>query len=76
MEIHERIKQARKEAHDTQADIAKLLGTTREQISKYENGVQELPCYRLKILCQHWKISADWVLGIKDEPSQSEGTAQ
>lgn len=64
MQIHECIRKLRMKNHETQSDIANLFQTTREQISKYETGKQELPTYRLIQLCLHWGISADYILGL------------
>ncbi len=65
MNIGERLKKVRKEKGETQTDIALLLQTTQHQISKYESGKHDIPAYRLAILCQHWSVSADYILGIE-----------
>ena len=40
MEYYERLRDLREDRELTQADIAELLQTTQEQISKYETGKQ------------------------------------
>lgn len=67
MEIHERLKQIRKEKQFTQEYMASALSTTQQQYSKYENGVQELPARRIIEICKVLGISADWLLGLKEE---------
>lgn len=53
----------RKERKLTQAKIAELLGTTQQQINKYENGAQELPIRRLIELADLYEVSIDWICG-------------
>ncbi len=66
MEIATKLKEVRKKHGETQSDIAMLLGTTQHQISKYESGKHDIPAYRLAILCKHWKVSANYILGIEE----------
>lgn len=57
-----------REDHDLmQADIAAVLGTTQQVYSRYEKGINELPLYRLKLLCQFYQVSADYILGLSKE---------
>lgn len=53
--------------HDlSQAQIAKILGTTKNQVGKYERGEQEMPIKHLLTLCDYFKVSADYVLGLPE----------
>lgn len=47
-----------------QTEVAKVLGTTQQVYSRYENGVNELPLRHLITLCGFYRVSADAVLGI------------
>lgn len=47
-----------------QTEVAKVLGTTQQVYSRYENGVNELPLRHLITLCGFYHVSADAVLGI------------
>ena len=51
----------------SQMDIAEVLNTTQQQYSKYENGQNEIPVRHVITLCKFYGISADWLLGLKDE---------
>ncbi len=53
----------------SQADIAYILSIRQEQYSKYESGVRELPLHLLIKLCTIYKVSADYVLGLKPATS-------
>lgn len=57
-----------REDHDLkQADVAKILGTTQQVYSRYEQGTNEIPVHHLVTLCLYYKVSADYVLGIQQE---------
>ena len=65
-EVGERLKDARKTAHYTQAQIAKELGMSQQQYSRFENGLFELNYSQIVFLCQKYDISADYLLGLTD----------
>lgn len=51
--------------HDlTQAQVAEILNTTKNQVGKYERGEQEMPIKHVVTLCAYYKVSADYVLGL------------
>lgn len=53
--------------HDlSQAQVAAILGTTKNQVGKYERGEQEMPIKHLQVLCNYYKVSADFVLGLPE----------
>lgn len=64
MEIAEKIKSLREDKDLTQQDIADILDTTRQQVYKYENGLQEMTVGRLAKLCRFYGVSADYILGL------------
>ncbi len=56
-----------REDHDmTQAQVARLLGTSQTMYSRYERGANELPLHHLIKLCEIYHVPADYILGIKD----------
>lgn len=58
-----------REDHDlTQSEVAKVLQTTQQVYSRYENGVNELPIRHLVALCRFYQVSADDVLGLRESP--------
>lgn len=57
-----------REDHDlTQAEVAKILGTTQQVYSRYEKGLNEMPIRHLRALCLFYHISADVVLSLPRE---------
>ena len=60
-----RLKEARA-GKASQLEIAELLYTTQQQISKYENDIQEIPCRHIITLARYYNVSADYLLGLTD----------
>ena len=53
--------------HDlSQMQIALILGTTKNQVGKYERGEQEMPIRHLITLCNYYNVSADYILGLQE----------
>ena len=68
MEYYDRIRQLRIQNNETQKEIAVLLQTSQQAYMKYEKGVNEMPIRRIIVLCRHYNVSADYLLGLIDEP--------
>lgn len=66
MEYAQRIRGLREDKELTQAQIAQLLDTTRNQIGKYERGEQELPIRHLITLAKFYNVSSDFILGLPE----------
>ena len=58
------LRQERKEAQPVQAD---LLGVSVNQISEMERGRKTTSFERLVLLCQHYNVSSDYLLGLSDK---------
>lgn len=59
------IRELREDHELKQKDIAKLLGTTQQVYSRYENGENEIPVRHIITLCKFYNVSADYILGLK-----------
>ena len=68
MNYFQRLKDLREDNDLTQKDIAKLLGTTRQQVGKWENGVQMMGIDKYIVLSRHYNVSLDYLAGIIDTP--------
>ena len=64
-EYYEILRELREDRDLTQSDIAAILGTTQQVYSRYEKGINEMPIRHLITLCRYYKVSADYVLGLK-----------
>lgn len=58
------LRDLREDNDETQKDIADLLGINQRVYSRYETGKNLMPITYLKPLCEHFGVSADYVLGI------------
>ena len=52
----------------SQMAVAEVLEINQQQYSRYENGQNEIPVRHIITLCKFYGISADWLLGLKEEP--------
>lgn len=62
-----RLRDLREDHDKTQQDIADILGTSQTMYARYERGANELPLRHLYKLCKFYNVSADYILGLKDE---------
>lgn len=65
MDYMQRLKELRVDRDFYQKDIAKLLNTTQAYYSQYESRKRPLPIEHLITLCNFYKVSADYILGIE-----------
>lgn len=65
MNYIQKLVKIRKEKNISQSDIAKILNTTQQQVSKYENEKQELPIRHLITIAKELNISTDYILGLE-----------
>ena len=65
MDIGTRLKKAR--AGKASQQIADLLKTTQQQVSKYENNIQEIPCRHIITLAKYLDVSTDYLLCLTDD---------
>ena len=66
MSYIKRIRDLREDHDKTQQDIADILGTSQTMYARYERGANEMPIRHLIVLCKYYGVSADYILGLKD----------
>ena len=64
----QRLLETRKQHHETQTDLADAIGTVKSHISEMEKGKQTTTAEKIALICEHYGISADYLLGLTDEP--------
>ena len=64
MTNYQRLKDLREDHDLKQADIAKLLETTRQQIGKWENGIQAMGIDKYIKLAKYYNVSLDYLAGL------------
>ena len=59
------IRDLREDSDLTQQEVADYLGTSQTMYARYERGANDLPIRHLLALCKLYRVSADYILGIK-----------
>ena len=70
MELYQRLRDMREDHDLSQADIAKVLQTTQEQVSKYETGKQMMGVDKYIKLAKFYNVSLDYLTGVIDTPKK------
>ena len=68
MDYVRRMRDLREDADKTQQQIADVLGTSQTMYARYERGANEMPIRHLIALCRYYEVSADYLLGLTDDP--------
>lgn len=63
-----RVKKLRKSCKEQQIELADAIGVKQSTISDIENGRRTTSFDKLAAICQHYNVSADYLLGLIDEP--------
>jgi len=63
-----RLRRLRENEELKQENIAHLLKTSQTVYSRYEREERALPLNHLRTLCQFYDVSADYLLGLIEEP--------
>jgi len=64
-----RLVKLRKEAGLIQSEVATKLNVKRETYTRYENGTISPPSDMVVAIAQFYDVSADYLLGITDDPT-------
>lgn len=67
MNYIDNMRKIRHERGLSQMAVAEVLEINQQQYSRYENGQNEIPVRHIITLCKFYGISADWLLGLKEE---------
>lgn len=51
-----------------QKDMAKILGVSRPNYTRWETKEKIIPLERLNDLCNYFKVNMDYVIGLSDKP--------
>ena len=61
--LSERLKDIREDADLTQSEMAEILKTTQTNYSRWETLEQLIPLKKLTLLCNHFNVTMDYVIG-------------
>ncbi len=65
--LSERVKKLRNAKRQSQNEVGKALGKSRETVSKYELGEREPDPEAIVLFAKHFNVSSDYLLGINNE---------
>ena len=64
-----RLRELRSQKGISQKPLSELLEVTVTQISDMENGRTFTTIPKLYLLCEYFNVSADYLIGLSDEPT-------
>lgn len=64
MEHYERLRQLREDNDLNQTYVANLIGVLQSYYSKQERGEKPFQIEQIITLCEYYKVSADYILGL------------
>lgn len=65
----QRLRELRKKRKETQDDLALVLDVGKSHISEMERGNRTTTAEKIALICEHYQVSADYLLGLSDNPS-------
>ena len=68
MAYYRRVRELREDHDLTQRGVAAQLGMSQPQYFRYEQGYRDLPTDILVALAKLYDTSADYILGLTDDP--------
>ena len=73
MAYYRRVRELREDHDLTQREVAAQLGMSQPQYFRYEQGYRDLPTDILVALAKLYDTSADYILGLTDDPRPRRG---
>ena len=69
----QRVFELRKQHNETQSALGELLGVGKGHISEIERGNRTTSAERIALICEHYQVSSDYLLGLSDDPTPRKG---
>ncbi len=63
-----RLREVREEAGESREALGAAIGVGVSQISEMENNRKGTTLEKLALICRHYNVSADYLLGLSDTP--------
>lgn len=64
----QRVREVRKLHNETQKQLGDAIGTKANNVSEIESGKKTTTSEKIAKLCRHYNVSADYLLGLSDDP--------
>lgn len=61
-----KLRSIREDRDESREKLASKIDSSTKQIERWENGTSETGILKLRKICNHYKISANYLLGIKE----------
>ncbi len=71
MDYRERLRGVREDRDYTQEQVGKIINKSQQGYNHIETGRAELKIDDLKKLCEFYNLSADYLIGLSDNPDKS-----
>ena len=68
----QRLRALRKSRGEKQEELGAVIGVSKTQISEMEAGKKTTTIEKLALLCVHYQVSADYLLGFREEAEENE----
>ena len=65
----QRLRELRKKKRETQDDLALVLDVGKSHVSEMERGNRTTTAEKIALICEHYRVSADYLLGLSDDPN-------
>ena len=62
----QRLRAIRRAKKETQDDLADILNVGKSHISEMERGNRTTTAEKIALICEHYRVSADYLLGLSD----------
>lgn len=76
MDYRIRMRNIREDRDLTQAQVGKLLNKSQQGYNHIEAGRAELKIEDLAMLCKYYNVSADYMIGLTDDPKPARSKMQ
>ncbi|MBD5151229.1 MAG: helix-turn-helix transcriptional regulator [Oscillibacter sp.] len=65
----QRLSETRIKNRETQDDLGRVINTGRTTVSEMEHGKKTTTAEKIALICEHYHIASDYLLGLTDDPS-------
>lgn len=65
----QRLCELRIQHKETQDELGEVIFTGRTAVSEIERGKKTTTAEKINLICRHYRVSADYLLGLSDDPA-------
>ena len=69
----QRVQELRGLCGETQKVLGEAIGMSANNVSEMEHGKKTTTSEKIALLCLHYNVSADYLLGLSDQPRPESG---